>query len=213
MFANLCKASFAVGLLTLAACSPSPSTPVAAKSDADAAKQTPAGPPQPVAAKEAFWKMYTPAHSWAPDLVTIGLKSGEAAGVKNADGKAAIWRAVFGSPSKRQSRTYVYAVADQPPDVLKGIKGQLPEPWGGPTNAVMPFHTGDFSVDSDAAYKTAASKASEWLKQKDNAEKPVSLSLGAAAKYEGPVWAIMFGTSKSGYLALVNATSGEVLSK
>ena len=213
MSETLLKAVFAVSALALAACSSGPAPPVAAKTDADAAKHAPAGPPEPIAAKDAYWKMYTPAHAWAADIETIGVKSGEVAGVKNADGKAGVWKAVFGSPSKGSMRTYVYAVADQLPDIAQGVKAELAEPWAGPTHDVMPFQTGDFKVDSDAAFKIATAKAEAWLKQKDNAEKPVSLSLGASAKYREPVWAILFGTQKLGYLALVNATSGEVESK
>jgi hypothetical protein len=214
MSETLLKAVFAVSALALAACSSGPATPVAAaKTDADTAKQAPAGPIEPIAAKDAYWKMYTPAHAWAADITPIGLKSGEVTGVKNADGKAGVWKAVFASASKRSIRTYVYAVADQLPDITKGVKAELAEPWTGPTRDVMTFQTGDFKVDSDAAFKTATAKAADWLKQKDNAEKPVSLSLGASAKYQEPVWAILFGTQKIGYLALVSASNGEVVSK
>ena len=70
-------------------------------------KKAPAGPPEPVAAKAAFWDMYMPAHARASDLAPVSLKSGEVAGVKNADGKGrAFWTVVFGSPSKRLARTY-----------------------------------------------------------------------------------------------------------
>jgi len=77
----------------------------------------------------------------------------------------------------------------------------------------MTFQTGDFSVDSDAAYKTASAKAADWLKQKDNAQKSVSLSLGAASRFPAPVWVILFGNSKSGFMGVVNATNGEMITK
>ena len=80
--------------------------------------------------------MYTPAHAWAADLVPISLKSGEVAGVKNADGKAGVWTAVFGSPSKRSARTYIYSVADQLPDISKGVKSEIAVMWAGATATV-----------------------------------------------------------------------------
>src|SRR5215469_3893853 len=157
MSETLLKAVFAVSALALAACSSGPATPVAAaKTDADTAKQAPAGPPEAIAAKDAYWKMYTLAHSWAADITPVGLKSGEVNGVKNADGKAGVWKAVFASPSKRSMRTLVYAVADQPPDITKGVTAELAEPWAGPTREVMTFQSDDFKIDSDAAFKTAA---------------------------------------------------------
>jgi hypothetical protein len=207
-------AVFVFAAIGLTGCSSGPAMTTESKTAAETAKkEVPSGPPQPVAAKAAFWDMYTPAHAWAADLQPVGLKAGEVAGVKNADGKAGVWTAVFGSPSKHEVRTYTYAVAEELPDIVKGVKAGLPEAWAGPTNAVMNFQTGDFTVDSDAAYKAAAAKAADWLKQKDNAEKPVAISLGAAAKYPAPIWAIMFGSKTAGYLALVNASTGEIVSK
>ena len=77
----------------------------------------------------------------------------------------------------------------------------------------MTFQTSDFTIDSDAAYKAAAEKAGDWLKDKDNASKPVSLSLGAATRFPAPVWYILFGNSKSGFAAFVNAATGNVIAK
>jgi hypothetical protein len=214
MYKSFLKAVFTVAAIGLAACSSDTANTTGTKTDAEtAAKQAPAGPPEPVAAKAAFWQMYTPAHGWAADLVPISLKSGEVAGVKNGDGKAAVWTAVFGSPSQHAARTYVYSVADQLPDITKGVKANLAEAWRGPTAAVMTFQTGDFTIDSEAAYKAAAAKAADWLKEKDNAQKPVSLSLGAASRFPAPVWVILFGSSKGGFLTVVNASTGEMMTK
>jgi hypothetical protein len=207
------KAVLIVATLGLTACSSEPAKTSATSTDSGAAKQAPAGPPAPIAAKAAFWEMYTPGHAWAADLLPISLKSGEVAGVKNADGKAGVWTAVFVSPSQRASRTYVYSVADQLPDIAKGVKALRPEPWAGPTNAEMTFQTADFTTDSDVAYRTVAAKAADWLKQKDNAEKPVSLALGADSRFPAPVWVVILGTTKSGFMSVVNASSGTIMTR
>src|SRR5580658_4821562 len=209
---RLWTAALVDAAICLTACSSEPAKTTTTDADT-AAKQAPAGPPEAIAAKAAFWQMYTPAHAWAADLVPISLKSGEVTGVKNADGKAGVWTAVFGSASQRAARTYVYSVADQLPDITKGVKANLAESWRGPTAAVMPFQTSDFTIDSEAAYKAAAAKAADWLKEKDNAQKPVSLSLGAASRFPAPVWVILFGSSKGGFLTVVNASTGEMMTK
>src|SRR6202167_1532237 len=130
------KAALVVAVLGLAACSSEPAKTTEAKTDTDAAKKAPAGPPEPVLAKTAFYEMYTPAHAWAPDLLPISLKSGEVAGVKNSQGKAGVWIAVFGSLAQHQARTYTYSVADDLPTFAKGVKAESPEAWSGPTTAV-----------------------------------------------------------------------------
>jgi hypothetical protein len=210
---KLFKAALVIAVLGLTACSSEPAKPLEAKTDTDAAKKTPAGPPEPVLAKTAFYEMYTPAHAWAADMLPISLKSGEVAGVKNAQGKAGVWTAVFGSPSQHLARTYTYSVAEQLPTISKGVRAESPEAWAGPTTAVMTFQTSDFTIDSDAAYKAAAEKAVDWLKDPDNTTKPVSLALGAASRFPAPVWYLLFGNSKSGFVAYVNATTGNIIAK
>jgi hypothetical protein len=209
---NLLKAAFVLAAIGLSACSPEPAKTTEAKTDTEAvAAKAPAGPPEPVLAKTAFYEMYTPAHAWAADLVPISLKSGQVAGIKNAEGKAGLWTAVFGSPSQHAARTYTYAVADELPNITKGIKADDSGPWAGPTTAVMTFQTSDFTIDSDAAYKAAAAKAGDWLKE--NPDKPVSFVLGAASRFPAPVWYVVFGSAKSGFAAIVDASTGNIITK
>ena len=124
-----------------------------------------------------------------------------------------MWIAVFGSPSLHQARTYTYAVVEALPTITKGVKAESPEAWSGPTTAVETFQTSDFTIDSDAAYKAAATKAAEWLKDPENAAKPVTMELGAAARFPAPVWYVLFGNTKSGFVAYVSATTGSIISK
>ena len=210
---NLFKAALLMAAVGLAACSSEPAKTTEVKTDTEAAKKAPAGPPEPVLAKTAFYEMYTPAHAWAADLLPLTLKSGEVTGVKNSDGKAGLWTAVFASPSLHQARTYTYAVADELPNFSKGVESQSTDPWAGPTTTVMTFQTSDFTTDSDAAYKAAAAKAGEWLKNPENAGKSVSLTLGAAERFPAPVWYVLFGNAKSGFVAYVSATTGDVITK
>lgn len=210
---NLLKAVFVVAAIGLAACSSEPAKTTEAKTGDTAATKAPAGPPEPVTAKTAFYEMYTPAHAWAADLLPISLKSGEIAAVKNLEGKAGFWTAVFVSATQHAARTYTYAVADQLPNITKGVKAEGTEPWAGPTAAVMTFETTDFMTDSDAAYKTAAAKAGDWLKEAENAAKPVSFTLGAARRFPAPVWFILFGNDKSGFAVTINATTGNIVAK
>lgn len=209
---NIFRAVLAVAVVGLAACSSEPAKTTEVKTDTEAAKK-PAGPPEPVTGKTAFYEMYTPAHAWAPDLQPLSLRSGEVAGVKNADGKAGFWTAVFGSPSQHAARTYTYSVADQLPNITKGVKAEGTETWSGPTANLMTFQTSDFTIDSDAAYKIAAEKAAAWLKEGENAQKSVTLSLGAAERFPAPVWYVLFGDTKSGFFSYINATTGNVITK
>jgi hypothetical protein len=200
----------AVAMLFLAGCTPSTPAPV----NNDSAAATPAARPEPVPAKTAFWPMYTAAHSWAPDVVILGISAKEIPGFKNAGGNAALWEATFASPSLHKYRVDAYGITTLLPNIHKGAAAGLPLPWGGETRAVMPIDASSFNIDSDAAYKAAAADpaAAEWLKK--NPDKPLtSVELGNAYKLAAPVWYLVWGDKKDGYAVYVDATSGKVVKK
>jgi len=191
-------------ILLLSACTQAPQKPATETKAAAASKPT-----EPVAAQSAFFEMYKPARAWAKDLLPLSLVSGEIPGFKNADGKAALWTAVFVSPSLRQARTLTYAIADHAPDIHKGVDIGGTEPWSGDTPKSQSFLIAEFNVNSDAAFKTASDKADAWLKK--HSDMPVAMALGKTSRFSGPVWYIQWGTRKLGYAAYVNATTGDVI--
>jgi|SRR5579859_508196 len=188
----------AVAVLFLASCSQAPK----AAANPDAAAQNAAGA---VSAKSAFWDAYKSAHSWARDLVPIAIESKSVA----TGGKAQVWAATFASPAKRQARVFTYATSAQKPDLFKGVNVGRVINWGGPSSDALPFFSDDFSVDSEAAYKTALAKADPWLKK--HPDKPVSLALGNTSRFNGPVWYVLWGSQKEGYAVYVSAKTGEVV--
>ncbi len=198
-----------VAVLLLAGCSQS-TTPSAGNGSKAANEST--GPPEVVTAKTAFWPMYTAARNWTTDFVIVRLTPIEVSGFKNEAGKAAMWQAVFASPSLHQYRVYSYAIANVPPDVHKGVIAGLRLPWGGPTRDAMPIEPDSFNVDSDAAYKAATADAAAWLK-KNPGKEPSSFQLGNTYRFQAPVWYLMWGDKKSGYVAYVDANTGKVLKK
>src|ERR1044071_8792116 len=196
MLGHRFKAASALAcVLFLTSCSQTPQA--SPKGEADAAKAS--APGAPVTGKTAFWEMYKSAHAWAADLTPLTLQSQAVAGVKNESGKAAMWKATFGSPRKHEARTYTYAVAAQPPDIAKGVSVGL----------ALPFDTGDFSVDSDGAYQTAVAQAAAWVKRHPGKEP--TLAMGNASRFDGPVWLVHWGDQKSGYAVYVSAKSGAVV--
>jgi hypothetical protein len=191
-------------VLVLTACSEAPK-PAASETKSEPEKKA-AETVGPVSAKTAFWEMYKLAHAWAPDVAPLSMVSKDVPGIKNGDGKAGMWTATFVSPSLRQARILSYSVVAAPPNVSKGVDVGRPVSWG-PTRDAMPFQTSDFAIDSDAAYKTALAKAEGWVKE--HPDKEAALTLGHnAARFNTPVWYVLWGNTKSGYAAFVNATTG-----
>lgn len=203
-------ATFAVMILLLVSgCSTSSNTPPSVSAKTVTAAQPPAAP-EIVAARTAFWPMYTAAHQWSPDAMLLRVTQKQLPGYKSEGGKAGQWEAVFASSSRGQYRIFTYSVASVPPTTFKGVVGSLEMPWGGVTRMAMPVDLTMFSVDSDAAYQAAAADAAVWLK-KNPGKELTALEIGDTWKQQVPVWYVTWGNKTSGYAALVDASSGKVL--
>jgi hypothetical protein len=194
-------------IVAVAGCSGSSPRGAATNVSAESTSKA-SGPAKPISGLTAFWKMYDSAYAWSRDIEPLDLSSKEVSGFKSENGDAAVWTATFGSPSLRQARTFTYSIANTA-DFREGLSIGNAEPWGGPTRQMIPFGTGDVSVDSNAAYKAASEDAEAWLKK--NPDEPVSFILGNAARFAAPVWYVMWGSKKRGYAVFVDAASGQVV--
>jgi hypothetical protein len=188
-------------LLFLNSCSETPAT-----TEAKVAETKVVVKPEAVARQSAFYQMYKPAREWATDLMPLTLAGNDVEGIKSENGKFPMWTAVFVSPSKREARTFFYSVVDHGTDVHKGVTIGGPEPWSGPTAKSRPFQNSQFNVNSDAAYKTAAQNAGDWLKK--NPDKKLAMVMASTSHFPGPVWYMLWGDHKSGYEIFIDATTG-----
>ena len=201
--------AMAVAAVLLVGCS-QPSQPSGSGESGGAT--VPAGPPALVTAKTAYWPMYKSAQSWASDVVLVRLAPRDVPGFTSEGGKAAMWEASFGSPSRHEFRVDTYAITTILPDIHKGAVDGLRMPWGGVTRDAMPIDISSSTVDSDAAYQAATADAAAWLKKNPD-KKLSSFALGNTTKFSAPVWFVMWGDKKSGYVAFVDASTGKVIKK
>jgi hypothetical protein len=201
----LLTATVMVATLVLSACSEA-QKPAVVESEA---KKAPAKAPEAITAQRAFYETYKPARAWATDLLALSVTSGDVPNIKNEDGKAGLWTVIFVSPSRKEARSFTYAVADSGADIRKGVNVSNALVWSGATPASKPFSNSEFVVDSDAAYKAALERASGWLK--GHPDQKATFRLGNASRFASPVWYVMWGTTKNGYAALVNATTGAIV--
>jgi hypothetical protein len=71
----------------------------------------------------------------------------------------------------------------------------------------MTVPVGEFSIDSDYAYRAALTKAGDWIKKHPDRQL-ASLVLGNASRFTSPTWYVLWGDKKSGFEVFVNATTG-----
>ena len=200
----------AIVIVLLSACSQTPTNSTGGNSSATKASET--ANTGPVTAIAAYWKMYESAYKWAPDEVLLRLEPKDVPAFTDGGGKAGIWEATFASPSKHEYRQFLYATAAQPPDIYQGVNVGHAIPWGGVSRDAMPVEKSQFTVDSDAAFSTATDDAKAWLKKNPD-KKLADFQLGNGYSFPAPVWFVMWGDKKAGYVAYVNASTGKLMKK
>ena len=163
---------------------------------------------KPVTGKTAFWEMYKLAYAWAPDMQVLYVKSATMDGQPVRTGEAAVWTGMFVSPSKMQAREFTYRAITEGTK-RKGVVSGNTQPWSGPVPKGQPFTTAQMKLDSNQAFEKAAAVAAAWLKE--NPGKDVSFTLGKESRVPAPVWGVLWGTDKTGYAVVVDATDGTII--
>jgi len=188
--------------LFLAGCSDQP-TPAPVEKKAEAK-------PEPVSGQSALFKMYQVARSWAPDAAVLKLTCMHLSEVPDQPGKSGAWQATFVSQARNSARSYTWSAVDLQPNLHQGVFPGAEEgyPASGPDK---PFLIGAVTVDTDAALKTAKTKAEDY--DKKNPTMPISYLLEHGSKFANPAWRVIWGESAgvSSFSIFVDATTGKYL--
>jgi hypothetical protein len=162
---------------------------------------------------EAFNRMLGLALKWAPDAQPARLETVLTSEATGQNGKAAIWRGYFASPSRRAVKTIVCSGRrrpDAPPF------GTSTEGSDGPYNAdaaSLAFLPLLVKTDMDKAFEIAQQHGGDGIIKKD-AQQPVTYLLLKDRKQNVPVWYVIYGTSEHDRkgIGVINATTGAFVS-
>jgi hypothetical protein len=170
-------------------------------------------PPEPVSGNTAFFRMYTAARGWAPDVEPLRLVSLPLEGVPQEPGKAGAWQATFISRSSGRQRSYTYAVIQGPGSLYKGVFAGHEESYT-QRRDIQPFMIQALKVDSTTAYQTAieqGSRVKDYMAK--NPDMNISFILEQTREFNLPAWRVLWGDSPttSNYSIYIDAASGSYL--
>ncbi len=189
-----------LALLLLAGCSsePSKTAPVVK-------------PPDYIAGRTAFQKMYVASRGWNRDAQGFRLTSALTKDSKGHDGKSAVWQATFASPEHRTSKPYTWCGTNEA-DVERGVTPGSEDSYSPTNTSTHVFDIAFLKKDSDEAFETALKHGGAKLLEKD-ADQPVLYLLQWDASENSLVWHVIFGESRTDFKlsVLVNASSGDYL--
>jgi hypothetical protein len=203
---NRLTVAFVCGLIALCGCGSTPNQ--AGKKKVEEVK----APPEPITGKNAFYKVFVAARSWAPDAQVVRVSSIPMNEVK-ADpdsGKSGAWQVTLVSPSKLRQRTYTWSAVESEGNLHEGVFAGQEDAFN-PNSRQKYFLIAALKTDTDAAYKVAAEKSQAYMKA--NPAMRVNYLLELGDKHPNPAWRVFWGDSvgTSGHSVFVDATLGNYL--
>ena len=198
------SAVFLILLLALASCTSESAKPAETKPEAKG--------PDLITARSAFQKLYVAARGWKPDATPYRLESSVTTDANGHDGKSAIWKASFASPSARSAKSYIWSgsAADGAPE--RGVTPGIEDSYSAANSSTQVFDMGFLKIDSDQAFTTAQQHGGDKVLEK-SADTPLSYICDWNHNTNQLIWHVVYGASRdtAKLTVMVNATSGEFI--
>lgn len=177
----------------------------------------PATPPQPktpdlLTGRSAFQKMFIQAHGWSGDAKPFRLESQSNKDSNGRDGKSAIWRASFASPSKGSVKPFVWSGTDSSDAPARGVSPGSEDSYSPNNSNTQVFDVAFMKVDSDKAFEEAQKHGGEKLLAK-SPDLPVLYVCDWRSSENKLIWHVIYGTDRDSakLKVAVDASTGDFL--
>jgi len=181
------------------------------KSAAPAKAETPKGPDL-ISARSAFQKVYLAAHGWQPDAKPYRIESIVTSDGNGHDGKAAIWRGSFASPTQRSVKAYTWSGSTAEGAPSPGINPGTEDSYSPSNSSTQVFDMAFLKIDSDQAVATAQKHGGDKLLEK-SPDTPIFFVCDWNHNTNELVWHVIYGASRDAVklTVAVNASTGEFI--
>lgn len=177
----------------------------------------PAAPPQPktpdlLTGRSAFQKMFIQAHGWSGDAKPFRLESQSNKDSNGREGKSAIWRASFASPSKGSVKPFVWSGTDSSDAPARGVSPGSEDSYSPNNSNTQVFDVAFMKVDSDKAFEEAQKHGGEKLLAK-SPDLPVLYVCDWRSSENKLIWHVIYGTDRDSakLKVAVDASTGDFL--
>ena len=192
-------------LAWLAACSSQPTPP------AETAKPEPKGP-ELLTGRSGFQKSYIAARGWARDAQAFRIESIATTDGNGHDGKWAVWRSGFASPSQRAVKSFVWSGSAATDAPARGINPSTEDGYNPSNASTQVFDAAFLKIDSDQAVATAQKHGGDKILEK-SPDTPVTFICDWNHNTNQLVWHVIYGASRDSakLTVAVDASTGEFL--
>jgi hypothetical protein len=192
-------------LAWLAACSSQPTPPE------ETAKPEPKGP-ELLTGRSGFQKSYIAARGWARDAQAFRIESIATTDGNGHDGKLAVWRSGFASPSQRAVKSFVWSGSAATDAPARGINPSTEDGYNPSNASTQVFDAAFLKIDSDQAVATAQKHGGDKVLEK-SPDTPVTFICDWNHNTNQLVWHVIYGASRDSakLTVAVDASTGEFL--
>jgi hypothetical protein len=166
--------------------------------------------PELITARSAFQKVYVAARGWNQDAKPYRLEAVVTSDGKGQDGKWAVWRGSFASPSHRTEKAYTWSgsAAEGAPD--RGVNPGREDSYSPTNSTTQGFDMAFLKIDSDQAVATAQKHGGDKILEKAP-DTPVYYVCDWNRNTNELIWHVIYGTSRetAKLVIAVNASTGE----
>ena len=160
-------------------------------------------------ARDAFQKLFVMSRGWAADSRPFHIESSPTSDANGQDGKSAVWRAAFGSPSRQKMESFIWVGTGSASE--RGLNHSTEDSYNPSNRSTSGFDVGYWKIDSDKAFEIAQKHGGEKL-LKSKPKTQITYVLDWNPIKNQPVWRVTYAPEGSPALTVdVNATTGEFL--
>lgn len=192
-------------LIALAGCTSEPSKP-AATENPEVKK------PELLTGRAAFQKVFIAARGWARDAQPYRIESVPTSDGNGHDGKWAVWRASFASPSQHSVKSWIWsgsAASDAP---ARGVNPGGEDNYSPTNSSTQIFDIAFLKVDSDQAVATAQKHGGDKVLEK-SPDTVITYICDWNRNTNELIWHVIHGSGRdsSRLTVAVNASTGEFI--
>jgi hypothetical protein len=178
---------------------------------AESLKEEPAKP-ELATGRSGFQKVYIAARGWAPDPQPFRVESSPTSDGNGHDGKWAVWRTGFASPSRRSVKTYIWSGSVAPDAPSRGVSAGTEDTYNPNNASTTVFDVAFLKVDSDQAFATAQKHGGDKVLEK-SPDTPVNYVCDWNRNTNELTWHVIYGANRESVTltVAVNASSGEFI--
>lgn len=188
----------------LAACDSDSNKPAETKPEAKG--------PELITGRSGFQKVYVAARGWNQDAKPYRLTSSATSDGNGHDGKWAVWRGSFASPSAHSAKSYTWSGSASDGAPSRGINPGTEDSYNPTNSSTQVFDINFLKIDSDQAFAMAQKHGGEKVLEKD-ANVPVTYVCDWNHVTNELVWHVIYGASReeSKLAVAVNASTGDFI--